>query len=485
MLKLQKENDLNVLNQTETKVEYTYDAYGQVLNSITSKGSSFTEYHNLEYQNIDSSNKYLLGLLTTDATMTICNDSICSREMTIEYDENNMPVNKTTFFNGMPVSEERFAYDVKKRLIKHERRPYESTDWLSNTYTYNSMGQLLRDASDIGLYVDYQYDEVTGLLKSSTDHKGRVTQNEYDEWGNLLVTYRPDGSKKQIVTRWSDEEEPGLFCVTVSVTGQPIVKTYYDLMGRVVRNSQIRFDGKELKTDKVYNVKTGLLERESQPTTDDVPNHWNTYSYDNFFRQTSISYTSGKVDSCAYGVLTDTIIENGIIHVRQFDELGRMIKTTDAGGSMEYYYRPDGQPIVAVAPGGVQTRFYYDRYGRRTAIKDPSAGIRRTEYDISGNISKEIDADGREILNEYDRYGRVTRQVTPDMVTVYTYDDTENLLLSAVSDNGTATRYMYDEYARLKTYREEAPEGKWLKKHILILLTGFFYPLLTPLGRGY
>lgn len=484
VLKLQKENDLNVLNQTETKVEYTYDAYGQVLNSITSKGSSFTEYHNLEYQNIDSSNKYLLGLLTTDATMTICNDSICSREMTIEYDENNMPINKTTFFNGMPVSEERFAYDVKKRLIKHERRPYESTDWLSNTYTYNSMGQLLRDASDIGLYVDYQYDEVTGLLKSSTDHKGRVTQNEYDEWGNLLVTYRPDGSKKQIVTRWSDEEEPGLFCVTVSVTGQPIVKTYYDLMGRVVRNSQIRFDGKELKTDKVYNVKTGLLERESQPTTDDVPNHWNTYSYDNFFRQTSISYTSGKVDSCAYGVLTDTIIENGIIHVRQFDELGRMIKATDAGGSMEYYYRPDGQPIVAVAPGGVQTRFYYDRYGRRTAIKDPSAGIRRTEYDISGNISKEIDADGREILNEYDRYGRVTRQVTPDMVTVYTYDDTENLLLSAVSDNGTATRYMYDEYARLKTYREEAPEGKWLQKAYTYTVDGLLLSITYTSGEG-
>ena len=484
VLKLQKENDLNVLNQTETKVEYTYDAYGQVLNSITSKGSSFTEYHNLEYQNIDSSNKYLLGLLTTDATMTICNDSICSREMTIEYDENNMPINKTTFFNGMPVSEERFAYDVKKRLIKHERRPYESTDWLSNTYTYNSMGQLLRDASDIGLYVDYQYDEVTGLLKSSTDHKGRVTQNEYDEWGNLLVTYRPDGSKKQIVTRWSDEEEPGLFCVTVSVTGQPIVKTYYDLMGRVVRNSQIRFDGKELKTDKVYNVKTGLLERESQPTTDDVPNHWNTYSYDNFFRQTSISYASGKVDSCAYGVLTDTIIENGTIHVRQFDELGRMIKATDAGGSMEYYYRPDGQPIVAVALGGVQTRFYYDRYGRRTAIKDPSAGIRRTEYDISGNISKEIDADGREILNEYDRYGRVTRQVTPDMVTVYTYDDTENLLLSAVSDNGTATRYMYDEYARLKTYREEAPEGKWLQKTYTYTVDGLLLSITYTSGEG-
>lgn len=50
MLKLQKESDLNVLNRTETKVEYTYDAYGQILNSITTKGPFFTEYHNLEYR---------------------------------------------------------------------------------------------------------------------------------------------------------------------------------------------------------------------------------------------------------------------------------------------------------------------------------------------------------------------------------------------------------------------------------------------------
>ena len=73
------------------------------------------------------------------------------------------------------------------------------------------MGRLSQDTNEMGLSVDYQYDEVNGLLKSSTDHKGRVTRNEYDEWGNLLVTYRPDGSKKQTVTRWSSEEEPVYF----------------------------------------------------------------------------------------------------------------------------------------------------------------------------------------------------------------------------------------------------------------------------------
>lgn len=144
--------------------------------------------------------------------------------------------------------------------------------------------------------------------------------------------------------------------------------------------------------------------------------------------------------------------------------MGLMTQTTDAAGSIVYYYRPDGQPVLAVAPGDVQTRFYYDKYGRRIAIKDPSAGIRRTAYDDAGNICKETDADGREITTEYDCYGRLTKQTTLDLTTVYTYDDTENVLLSAVSNNGSALLNTYDEYGRLKIQREEAPDGKWLQK---------------------
>ena len=38
---------------------------------------------------------------------------------------------------------------------------------------------------------------------------------------------------------------------------------------------------------------------------------------------------------------------------------------------------------------------------------------------------------------------------TPDFTTVYTYAEDEDLLLSAVSDNGTATYYTYDAYGRV------------------------------------
>ena len=181
-------------------------------------------------------------------------------------------------------------------------------------------------------------------------------------------------------------------------------------------------------------------------------------------RKTSTRYASGKVDSCAYGALTDTITENGIRHIRQYSADGLMTSATDEGGNIAYFYRADRQPLVIVASDSVQTRFYYDAYGRRTAIKDPSAGIRRTEYDKEGNVCRETDADGRQVVREYDRYGRITRLIHPDFTTVYTYAEDEDLLLSTVSDNGTATYYTYDAYGRVENIREEAPEGYWLEK---------------------
>ena len=141
-----------------------------------------------------------------------------------------------------------------------------------------------------------------------------------------------------------------------------------------------------------------------------------------------------------------------------------MTSATDEGGNIAYFYRADGQPLVIVASDSVQTRFYYDEYGRRTAIKDPSAGIRRTEYDKEGNVFRETDADGRQVVKEYDRYGRITRLIHPDFTTAYTYAEDEDLLLSIVSDNGTATYYTYDAYGRVENIRKEAPEGYWLEK---------------------
>lgn len=464
LLKLKKETVHDALNGTEKATTYEYNDYGQAIGVSTSSGAHHTETKSFSYQNIDNNNLYLLGLPLFSWTQSLRNDSTVTQEVRTDYDNRYLPVRKTSSVNGNITSQEHYEYNDRQQLIKKEQCSYDSADWLTKVFEYNRNGCLMKETNPMGLSTGYVYDSETGLLQSSTDHKGRITRYAYDVWGRLVETHYPDGRKRQLYTAWSNEGEPGLYVVTAVETGTPVTKSYYDYLKREMRTLQVRFDGREMKTDKVYNAKTGLLEKESLPTTDSVPSRWNSFVYDKFGRRTSTRYASGKVDSCAYGALTDTIIENGIRHIRTYNEVGLMTQATDAAGSIAYYYRPDGQPVVAIMSGNIQTRFYYDKYGRRIAIKDPSAGIRRTAYDKAGNVSKETDADGREIVKEYDRYGRVVKQITPDLTTVYTYDNTENLLLSAVSSNGSALHNTYDEYGRLQTQREEAPDGKWLRK---------------------
>lgn len=464
LLKLLKETKKDALNKTTTATEYGYNDYGQATRSTLFKGSNDIETTEISYLNMDTNDTYLLGLQTSTFTEKHRNDSVLTSHEILDYDTRCLPMYKKSYVNSHVVSEERFEYDAKQQLIKREQRPYETTEWFAETYDYGKEGRLVKENNTMGHFTNYVYDEATGLLQSSTDHKGRTTEYEYDVWGRLLATRYPDGRTQQMSMAWSKKGEPGTYAMTTLETGKPVTKSYYDFLKREVRTSKVRFDGREMKTDKVYNTKTGLLEKESLPTTDSVPARWNSYSYDKYNRRISTRYASGKIDSCAYGALTDTIIENGIRHIRKYDEAGMMTRATDPAGSIDYYYRPDGQPIIVVAPGSVQTRFYYDPYGRRTAIKDPSAGIRHTDYDAAGNVCKETDADGKEILKTYDPYGRIISQTTPDTHTTYTYDNTENLLLSAVSDNGTALRYTYDAYGRMKIQREEAVDGKWLQK---------------------
>lgn len=463
LLTLKQETTENVLNETTTIGKYEYNDYGQMLHSSVSSGH-YTEQTSYSYRNVDDGSLYMLGVRDSVETRKLRDDSLFVETIHIDYDDRYLPVSRIERINGKKSLQEKFEYDTRWQMTSHSQCNYESDQWLTTQLEYNDLGQLVREIDPMGFHVTHRYDEATGLPLSDTDHKGRTTQYKYDEWGNLLTTTYPDGRKKQAVTTWSRPEEPGLFCVTVAETGKPLVKTYYDALKREVRTATTRFDGKELKTDKVYDTKTGLLVRESLPDKDSIPALWNQYTYDRYDRKTSTRYASGKVDSCAYGALTDTLTENGIRHIRQYSADGLMTSATDEGGNIAYFYRADGQPLVIVASDSVQTRFYYDEYGRRTAIKDPSAGIRRTEYDKEGNVFRETDADGRQVVKEYDRYGRITRLIHPDFTTAYTYAEDEDLLLSIVSDNGTATYYTYDAYGRVENIRKEAPEGYWLEK---------------------
>ena len=93
--------------------------------------------------------------------------------------------------------------------------------------------------------------------------------------------------------------------------------------------------------------------------------------------------------------------------IRKYDAAGLMTQVADNGG-IDYYYRPDGQPIVAVVKANQK------KYRPvSTTISTVGALLSRPELPESGvqhtalpeTYVKETDADSREIVKEYDCYG--------------------------------------------------------------------------------
>ena len=272
----------------------------------------------------------------------------------------------------------------------------------------------------------------------------------------------PDGTVEQSTPAWGGA---GLYTVTSTVTGRPQVIVHYDALGREVRTGQKRFNGQWQYVDNVYDSK-GRLQKVSLPYRGSSASYWNTYAYDSYDRPTSLTEASGKVSTWSYNGASTTTVKDGISSTSTVDASGNVIRVVDAGGTITYTLRDDGQPASITAPGSVTTTFTYDDYGRKTQIVDPSAGTQTDSYvwnSDGSSVQTHVTSSGA-VKTFTDRYGRTTKVERPgEYTTTYTYNS-YGLLTKEQSTNGTSKEYTYDSYDRVSTMKETVPDGKWLQK---------------------
>ena len=212
--------------------------------------------------------------------------------------------------------------------------------------------------------------------------------------------------------------------------------------------------------------KYGNLTKQSLPYTGNTPSLWNNYSYDNYDRLVSVIEASGRTASYQYSQNSVTTTEDEIARTKTYNSLGQLISVTDPAGTISYKLHADGQPMEIVSPGNIVTTLAYDEYRRRTSFTDPSLGKTEYEYDQSGNLIKETNANGQTSTNEYDSFNRIVKKTTPEFSTSYTYNS-RNELINIVSDNGTSSSFTFDNYGRIVSSRECVQDGKWLQKELL------------------
>lgn len=461
-IRLTSKTEEDKLKNTSVSTSFVYDTYGfPTQESATYTGNINISKTRTYAANPTAGDGYYLGFLT-DETVTATRDGTPYTErMYIPSHSQGLPLVKTSFIDGHQVKNQTFAYDSKGNMTSESVKLYTSANTLTTSYTYDDYGRLSKETNPLGLTNEYTYD-ANGRTAAIKDHLGVSTGYAYDVFGREARVTLPDGSVRSTAYAWSDEGTNGLYSITNTCTGKPTEKTVYDALNREVRACETRFNGSVINTDKQYDA-YGNLEKESLPFPGSNPTQWNTYAYDSHHRILSLTEASGKATTYSYSGNSVTTVADNVSITRTSDAQGNVISVTDPAGTITYNLHADGQPTSIVAPGNITTTIGYDIYRRRVSLADPSQGTTTYEYDSSGNVTKETNANGTVQQHTYDVYNRLSKTTTSELVTTYAYD-AKDQLTGVSSDNGTSKTFTYDSYGRLSVWKENAVDGKWLQK---------------------
>ena len=456
--------ETNKLTGVKKETQLFYDAFNNPTRQRISFGNGNIYTESVQtYRNVTTSDRYLVGLPLAKATTSGRDGNTWTTREEYAYNAQWMPERSVTYTNGNKTGETRWTYDAHGNVTSEKSAPYNVTELLGNTYTYDAIGRnLLTKTNALGQTTTYAEYDKWGQAHRITDYKGRTTTIVTDAWGKPVSTTSPDGITTTITSAWGGK---GLYTIAKTITGKPETIVHYDALEREVRKGNMRFDGKWQFVDNAYDYK-GRLAKTSLPFKGDAPALWNTYEYDKYDRPIKQTEASGKTTTWSYAGLSVTETKEGIASTKTTDAIGELIKVEDPGGTITYTLRPDGQPSAITAPGNVTTTFEYDGFGRRTAFVDPSAGRRTFSESYSADGVRtvvETNADGRSITSTYDKFGRATGIRRPEFNTAYTYN-ADGLLVREESTNGTSSEFTYDDNDRLATSRENVQDGKFLQK---------------------
>jgi RHS repeat-associated protein len=352
-------------------------------------------------------------------------------------------LNTTGLTSSMVTS---YQYDTTNRYVWKVTSP----DGLVTVTNVNPLGQLTSEISGLGLSTSYKYDnwgnikEIKNFLGKKTTIRQKVS--ELDIEGTYSISKKTEGGAETIVTL--DKFDAKIETKTKTLNNQwVIVKTEYDIYGRIVRTSEPFFNGD--------------------------PIQWNTIVYDELDRPITHTSFNGKIATTCYEGLKVTV-EDGHKKISKWvDAMGHTVKHQDEGGIIHYKYYPNGT-LKETNYEGIVTKVEIDGWGNKKKVMDPSAGNYLYEYDNLSRLKKQTNPKGGVTQYVYDAIGRLESESTvssSENTTIsinYSYDPTTKLptLVSGTYNgkNYSYATYYDDPYKRITGKKETTPDFSYESK---------------------
>ena len=386
-----KESTVVENNSTKKKSTYEYDTYGNVTKENRyGVNGDMGQCATIEYTYSDSNNVISNAYVTSAKVSNLKN------------------------VDGTALSDvkQNIVYDCWGNVIKE-------TDCNGNVYQYgydknNRLTKIIKPDNSFKTYCyDIQYDKKNKIVKNQvteTDENGKVIQYNYNSIGHLLSEYNVTDSKKILSYEYAYKDGKDIVQTYSDVNNSSKTVTAYDSLGRKISSEVIDNDGNTL-SKQTYEYEVLPTEKQFKTTTT---------------------------------IIGDNDSEN-VKNIQYTDQYGNVVKE-------ETVYNDNGTEKTAT------TEYTYDYLGNVKTVREPRAadeGWSATQYsaqynyDVDGNVIKETDINGKNIINTYDGVGNlISVKDKNGNITTNTYDNLGRLLKERIpfQKNGTSTVYAENKY---------------------------------------
>ncbi len=300
------------------------------------------------------------------------------------------------------------AWDGHSVVQRTARTEFDSTGRFVDA-SYNHYGQRVEAV----LERDYRNAPIR-----TENLTGIITTVELDDLGREIRRY-DDSSDERVTSEYLRCSQVGncpsgtayAMRQTLATGGQSI--TYFDILGRKIREGSINFNGRWVYTDIEYD-NLGRTLRTSEPFYANTVPLWNHSYYDIFGQPWRVIAADGTSATTNYNGLASTSI-NALGHqkVETTNVLGQLVHVTDnLDGRIGYQYSIDNELTHLYSYDSnntlvATTLLEYDFLGRKIAMTDPDKGRWIYSYNAFGEMIEQTDAKQQRVAQRYDSMSRM------------------------------------------------------------------------------
>ena len=319
-------------------------------------------------------------------------------------------------------------YDSGRGILRHgdfSGKEYTTYYYMRYDVAYNGQVRQVLD-SQRRVVANYRYDKETGKITRFRDIAKNDINYTYDKNGNLvLITKRGAGEAEALPVRSFTYNGKGT---------KPFKVNVLDEAGNAVQTTSILYNSEE----RPISIDDG---RRSYKIT------YNAYGYPKQITDTFGNITLYHYDR--YNRLKAKDNPNGIKNVYDYDQLGRLIKSSSVFNNETIAY----------------TEVSYDKNGSPESFKDQDGFEKAYERDPLGRILREIFPDDTEVAYSYSDLGKLS-EVTDQNGNKIKFDWGQHGLSSRTTAVGQITENSYDKFGRLASVSskfKDKPADKSLK----------------------